>query len=115
MRQATVHAAGSKRRLGNLERWPACWCVRAQCPKGRWRACEACQARLRAEGLEDEYELQSWFVGRISAFLRARGRQMIGWDEILEGGLAPGAIVMAWRVSSRSLSPVHLHAGPLGC
>ena len=69
-----------------------------QCPKARWHACEACQARLRDEALEDEYELQSWFVGRISAFLRAQGRAMIGWDEILEGGLPPGAIVMSWRV-----------------
>ncbi len=80
-------------------------CACAQCPKARWRACEACQARLRSEGLEDEYELQSWFVGRINAFLRAQGRQIIGWDEILEGGLAPGATVMAWRVRFCSAVP----------
>lgn len=42
--------------------------------------------------------LQSWFVGRVNAFLRGRGRQLVGWDEILEGGLSPGAIVMSWRV-----------------
>ena len=71
-----------------------------QCPKVRWRQCEACQARLASAGLEDEYELQSWFVGRVNAFLRARGRQLIGWDEILEGGLSPGAMVMSWRVRS---------------
>lgn len=48
--------------------------------------------------------LQSWFVGRINTFLRAHGRQLVGWDEILEGGLSPGAIVMSWRASpNRSL------------
>ncbi len=69
-----------------------------QCPKTRWRACEACQRQLREADLEDEYALQSWFVGRINKFLRSKGRQLIGWDEILEGGLSPGAIVMSWRV-----------------
>ncbi len=69
-----------------------------QCPKTRWRACEACQRQLREANLEDEYALQSWFVGRINKFLRAQGRQLIGWDEILEGGLSPGAMVMSWRV-----------------
>jgi N-acetyl-beta-hexosaminidase len=70
-----------------------------QCPKVRWRQCEACQRRLREAALEDEYHLQSWFVGRINTFLKAQGRKLIGWDEILEGGLSPGAIVMSWRVS----------------
>jgi hypothetical protein len=69
-----------------------------QCPKTRWRACEACQRQLREADLEDEYALQSWFVGRINTFLRSKGRQLIGWDEILEGGLSPGAMVMSWRV-----------------
>ncbi|EIE27605.1 glycoside hydrolase [Coccomyxa subellipsoidea C-169] len=68
-----------------------------ECPKTRWRACEACQRQLREADLEDEYALQSWFVGRINKFLRSKGRQLIGWDEILEGGLSPGAIVMSWR------------------
>ncbi|BDA48591.1 beta-hexosaminidase [Coccomyxa sp. Obi] len=68
-----------------------------ECPKTRWRACEACQRQLREANLEDEYALQSWFVGRINKFLRAQGRQLIGWDEILEGGLSPGAVVMSWR------------------
>ena len=79
------------------------WAARAQCPKDRWQKCARCQARLREQGLEDEYVLQSWFVGRINAFLRAHGRQLLGWDEILEGGLSPGAIVMSWRV--RRLMP----------
>ena len=70
-----------------------------QCPKVRWRQCEACQKRIRDEGLEDEFHLQSWFVGRINTFLKAQGRILIGWDEILEGGLSPGAVVMSWRVN----------------
>jgi hexosaminidase len=68
-----------------------------ECPKDRWKACSKCQARIKAEGLKDEHELQSWFVRRIEKFLNARGRRLIGWDEILEGGLAPNAAVMSWR------------------
>ncbi|HUT23881.1 MAG TPA: beta-N-acetylhexosaminidase [Sumerlaeia bacterium] len=68
-----------------------------ECPKKRWQACEKCQARMQAEGLKDERELQSYFVKRISKILESRGRRLIGWDEILEGGLAPGATVQSWR------------------
>ena len=74
-----------------------------QCPKARWRQCEACQERLKTVGLADEFELQSWFVGRVNAFLQGQGRQIIGWDEILEGGVPPGAIVMSWRVRAHLL------------
>ena len=68
-----------------------------ECPKDRWKACPDCQARIKAEGLKDEQELQSYFVKRIDAFVASKGRFIIGWDEILEGGLAPGAAVMSWR------------------
>jgi hexosaminidase len=68
-----------------------------ECPKKRWEACEACQARIAAEGLKDEHELQSYFIHRIEEHLNSRGRRLIGWDEILEGGLAPNATVMSWR------------------
>uniref|UniRef100_A0A383VT24 beta-N-acetylhexosaminidase n=1 Tax=Tetradesmus obliquus TaxID=3088 RepID=A0A383VT24_TETOB len=66
-------------------------------PKARWQACAKCQERMRQEGLANEAELQSWFVRKVSGMLAARGRQLIGWDEILEGGLAEGATVMSWR------------------
>jgi len=66
-------------------------------PKDRWKACSKCQARIQAEGLKDEAELQSYFIRRIEKFLNAHGKRLIGWDEILEGGLAPNAIVMSWR------------------
>jgi len=68
-----------------------------ECPRTRWRDCPRCQARIRAEGLRDEDHLQSWFIARINAFLRGAGRTLVGWDEILEGGLAPGAVVQSWR------------------
>jgi len=68
-----------------------------ECPKDRWKTCPKCQARIRELGLKDEHELQSWFVRQIDAFLQVRGRQLVGWDEILEGGLALGATVMSWR------------------
>ncbi len=66
-------------------------------PKTRWKECPRCQERIRAEGLKDESELQSYFITRIEKFLNSRGRRVIGWDEILEGGLAPEATVMSWR------------------
>ncbi len=68
-----------------------------ECPKDRWEACPKCQARIEELELADEHELQSYFVRRIEAFVNAHGRQIIGWDEILEGGLAPNASVMSWR------------------
>jgi hexosaminidase len=68
-----------------------------EAPKARWRACPKCQQRMRTEGLKDEDELQSWFITRIARFVEDRGRRIIGWDEILEGGLPAGAAVMSWR------------------
>ena len=65
--------------------------------KGCWVECEDCQRRMREEGLESVDELQSYMIHRIEEYLNARGRQIIGWDEILEGGLAPNATVMSWR------------------
>lgn len=66
-------------------------------PKIRWEICEKCQTRIQEEGLADEDELQSYFIRRIEKFLLSKGRKLIGWDEILEGGLAPEATVMSWR------------------
>ncbi|PHK97765.1 beta-N-acetylhexosaminidase [Neolewinella marina] len=62
-----------------------------------WEVCEDCQRRMREEGLESTAELQSYFIRRMERFVSAHGRVLIGWDEILEGGLAPGAAVMSWR------------------
>ncbi|MDR1526303.1 MAG: beta-N-acetylhexosaminidase [Dysgonamonadaceae bacterium] len=69
-----------------------------ECPKLRWSRCHACQERIKAEGLKNEHELQSYFVNRIGRFLASKGKKIIGWDEILEGdGLMPDAVVMSWR------------------
>jgi hexosaminidase len=66
-------------------------------PKDRWKANPECQALMKAKHLTNEEELQSYFVKRMAAFIQSKGKRVIGWDEILEGGLAPGAVVMSWR------------------
>ncbi|MEU1038725.1 beta-N-acetylhexosaminidase [Streptomyces sp. NPDC005551] len=68
-----------------------------ECPKDQWRQSPTAQARIRELGLADEDGLQAWFVGHFGNWLSARGRRLIGWDEILEGGLAAGAAVSSWR------------------
>jgi len=66
-------------------------------PKDNWKHCEKCQALMRAEGLKNEEELQSYFIRRIGKFVQAHGRKLIGWSEILQGGLAQNATVMDWN------------------
>jgi hexosaminidase len=68
-----------------------------ECPKDRWEKCPFCQKRMKDEGLKDTKELQSYFIKRIEKFLISKNKRLIGWDEILEGGLAPEATVMSWR------------------
>ena len=71
-----------------------------EAPKMQWQASPVAQARVRELGLHSENELQSWLTAQMSQWLAARGRALIGWDEILEGGmegLAPNAVVMSWR------------------
>lgn len=68
-----------------------------ECPKTRWEKCTKCQKRIKDEKLKDEHELQSYFIQRIEKFVNSKGKKIIGWDEILEGGLAPNATVMSWR------------------
>ena len=68
-----------------------------ECPKTAWKNSTFCQDLIKKEGLKDEHELQSYFIRRIEKFVNAKGKRIIGWDEILEGGLAPNATVMSWR------------------
>ena len=68
-----------------------------EAPKDRWEKCPHCQKRIQEEGLEDEHELQSYFVQRMEKYLNTKGKTMIGWDEILEGGVPASAAVMSWR------------------
>jgi hexosaminidase len=68
-----------------------------ECPKDNWKRCIDCQKLIKEKGLKDEHGLQSYFIQRIEKYLNSKGKQIIGWDEILEGGLAPNATVMSWR------------------
>jgi hexosaminidase len=68
-----------------------------ECPKVSWKNSQFCQDLMKKEGLKDEHELQSYFIKRIDKFLTAKGKKMIGWDEILEGGISPNATIMSWR------------------
>ncbi len=68
-----------------------------ECPKARWEKCQDCQKRIKTEGLKNEFELQSYFIKRIEKYLASKGKKLIGWDEILEGGLPERATVMSWK------------------
>jgi len=68
-----------------------------ECPKDSWKRSAFCQQLIKEKGLKDEHELQSYFIQRIEKYLNSKGKILIGWDEILEGGLAPKAVVMSWR------------------
>ena len=70
-----------------------------------WKACPKCQKRMKEEGLKDESELQSYMIARIEKYLNDKGREIIGWDEILDGGLAPNATVMSWRGTEGGMPP----------
>ncbi|MFZ1527498.1 MAG: family 20 glycosylhydrolase [Ferruginibacter sp.] len=68
-----------------------------ECPKEKWKQCAKCQLRIKENNLKDEHGLQSYFIQRIEKYVNSKGKKIIGWDEILEGGLAPNATVMSWR------------------
>ena len=75
-----------------------------EAPRDRWHACPRCQARMKAEGFTREAQLQTWLNRRLEGFLATKNRRLIGWDEILEGGLTPGATVMSWRGTEGGLA-----------
>ena len=75
-----------------------------ECPKESWKTCPMCQQRIKDEGLKDEFELQSYAVRRMEKWLGEHGRKIIGWDEILEGGVSPTATVMSWRGSKGGIA-----------
>ena len=75
--------------------------------KEQWKTSPVIQARIKALGLKDEDELQSWFIRRIEAFLGKHNRRLVGWDEILQGGIAPQATVMSWRGMKGALDAAH--------
>ena len=80
-----------------------------ECPKERWKVCPDCQKRIAEENLKDEHELQSYFMKRVENYLATKyGRRIIGWDEILEGGVSKTATVMAWRGAQRGILAAQL-------
>ena len=74
--------------------------------KAAWKTCPKCQKRMKDENLKDVNELQSYLIHRIEVFLNAHGRKLLGWDEIMEGGLAPNATVMSWRGEEGGINAV---------
>jgi hexosaminidase len=80
-----------------------------ECPKDYWKRSEFCQQLIKQEGLKDEHELQSYFIQTIEKYLNSKGRQIIGWDEILEGGVAPNATVMSWRGEKGGIEAAKQH------
>lgn len=80
-----------------------------EAPKTHWKSCTQCQERIKSEGLKDEHELQNYFITRVENYLNSKGKQIIGWDEILEGGLAPNATVMSWRGTKGAIEAAKQH------
>jgi hexosaminidase len=80
-----------------------------ECPKGNWKRCVNCQKRMKDNDLKDEHELQSYFIQRMEKFINGKGKSIIGWDEILEGGLAPNATVMSWRGTAGGIEAAKEH------
>ncbi|WGH76321.1 family 20 glycosylhydrolase [Tenacibaculum tangerinum] len=80
-----------------------------EAPKKRWRNCAHCQQLIKEKGLKDEHELQSYFITRMEQYINSKGKQLIGWDEILEGGLAPNATVMSWRGTKGAVEAAKAH------
>jgi len=80
-----------------------------ECPKDSWKKCPKCQQRMKELGLKTEDELQSWFVQRIEKYVNSKGKSIIGWDEILEGGIAPNATIMSWRGEKGGIQAAHEH------
>ncbi len=80
-----------------------------ECPKDAWKRSPFCQQLMKEKGLKDEHELQSYFIQRIEKYINSKGKKIIGWDEILEGGLAPNATVMSWRGEAGGIAAAKQH------
>jgi hexosaminidase len=80
-----------------------------EAPKNNWKICPLCQKRIKDNDLKDEHGLQSYFIQRMEKYINSKGKTMIGWDEILEGGLAPNALVMSWRGEAGGIEAAKQH------
>lgn len=74
-----------------------------ECPKDRWKSCVKCQKRMKDEGLHDEHELQSWFIKEMEKYINSKGKTLVGWSEIMEGGIAPNAVLQSWIGTSAGI------------
>jgi len=79
-----------------------------EAPKTNWEKCKNCQSVIKRENLKDEHELQNYFISRMEKYINSKGKKIIGWDEILEGGLAPNATVMSWRGISGGIKAANM-------
>jgi len=86
-----------------------------ECPKVRWKSCPKCQKRMQENHLKDEHELQSYFIQKMEKYLNAKGKNLIGWDEILEGGLSPKATVMSWQGEAGGIAAAQQHHDVVMC
>lgn len=84
-------------------------------PKDRWSACPKCRKKIKSEKLRDEHELQSYFARRVGEFVGSKGRRIIGWDDILEGGVVPGATVLSWRDETGGIAAAKQGVGVIMC
>jgi hexosaminidase len=80
-----------------------------ECPKTAWKRSSFCQALMKEKGIADEHALQSYFIQRVEKYVNSKGRKIIGWDEILEGGLAPNATVMSWQGEEGGITAARQH------
>ena len=80
-----------------------------ECPKTAWKRSSFCQALMKEKGIADEHALQSYFIQRVEKYVNSKGRKIIGWDEILEGGLAPNATVMSWQGEEGGITAAKQH------
>lgn len=86
-----------------------------EAPKDMWKQCPKCQARIKTEGLKDEFELQSYFIHRIEEIVLRHNKKMIGWEEILQGGLAPSATVMSWTGEQGGITSANMGHDVIMC
>jgi hexosaminidase len=80
-----------------------------ECPKDSWKECPKCQKRIKDQGLKDEKELQSWFIAKMEKYINSKGKTLIGWSEIMEGGIAPNAVLQSWLGTSAGVEAALQH------
>lgn len=86
-----------------------------ECPKTRWKECPKCQKLIAEKGLKDEYELQSYFMNIMAQYVISKGKKVIGWDEVLEGGIPDDIIIMSWQGEAGAIDAANLNHESIMC